>query len=102
MYYKFQDKGVYAYKFNTAFISWFFLRLVVLTIGGLVFLIYSANDSYWPRLYCNRYEGLGVDMDTGLPKYNEDGVMATQTEINDCKDSFRTAAWFVYLPSVIF
>ena len=79
------------------FLYWYRLRMLMLAIGGFFFLIYSVNDSYWPRLYCNRYEDVDVDMDTGVV-----GSLSTQTELDECKDSFRTLCWFIWLPAVIF
>ena len=44
-----------AYRYNTLFKSWYLLRMMAFTVGGLVFLVIATNNNEPVDYFCTRY-----------------------------------------------
>ena len=47
------------------FLHIYFLRLLLLIIGGFIFLIVASNNDEIVNFFCDRYYGIDIDDDTG-------------------------------------
>ena len=50
--------GNAAYKWNTAFMTWYTIRLVIFIVGGFISLLLVGNNRNAIDYFCNRYWGL--------------------------------------------
>ena len=87
-----------AYRYNTLFKSWYLLRMLAFTIGGLVFLVIATRNDEPVDYFCTRYYDV-TDADLHSA---EQGNEISQQEVELCRDDIRTAGWLFYFPMVVF
>ena len=74
----------------------FLIRLVLLIVGGFIFMLYAANDDTLVNFFCDRYYDPNYVQDNGtVSKEMSDSL-------SECRDSFRTSMWFIWIPVVVF
>ena len=87
-----------AYRYNTLFKSWFLIRMLAFTIGGLVYLVIATNNNGPVDYFCTRY----YDVDENDFHLAEQGNDLSEQEVELCRDEIRTAGWLFYFPMVVF
>ena len=65
-YYQRKGEFFFSYKFNTLFITVYQARLILLIIGGFVFLLYTNQNDGIVNFVCDRYYGIDQDDSAAL------------------------------------
>ena len=87
-----------AYRYNTIFRSFYVLRFILFTVGGLFFLIIATMNDDPVDYFCLRY----YDVSENDLHLAETGHTLSEQEVEICRDEIRTAGWLFYFPMVLF
>ena len=86
-----------AYQWNSYFMTVYWLRLLVLIIGGFVFLVVANNGNSTIDFLCDRYYGA----DPSEAESQEELTRETD-ELNECRFNLRLLGLLLYVPTVVF
>ena len=84
-----------SYQFNTLFMTVYFVRLLVILIGGFIFIIIAQRNDEPVDFLCDKYYGID---------YNEDGTIPAEfvDDLGECRSMFRNLVWPIYIITVVF